>query len=183
MNGITVFILRHRICHNMAQASPSVLRIIRTIPQPGSGAVILGTWYRLSFLLHSAIMMIQRFCALALSIHTPHCCNSAHAFEATHSRGIFPMRRALDCSSPSGQPQFAIEGLGVGLPAEEVLEGLHLILAAAALEDSVAVASAFFGIHGIFRKHGEKHVCRVHLRTAHKEAGTISTATVFRSKR
>ena len=90
---------------------------------------------------------------------------------------------SLDCSSPSGQPQFAIKGLGVGLPAEEVLEGLHLILTAAALEDSVAVASAFFGIHRIFRKHGEKHVCRVYLRTAHKEVGTISTATVFRSKR
>lgn len=91
--------------------------------------------------------------------------------------GSFPQSaRSLDCPSPSRQAEFPIEGLGIGLAAQEVLKCLHFVLAAATLEDSVTVASAFFGIHGVFSENREKHVCRVHLGTAYEGTSTISIA-------
>lgn len=76
----------------------------------------------------------------------------------------------------SRQAEFAIKGLRTRFPAQEVLEGLHLVLAATAFKDSMTVASAFFSVHWIFRKDREEHVRRVNLGTAHAVISIISTA-------
>lgn len=88
-------------------------------------------------------------------------------------------RRIARLFIPSRQAEFAIKSLCTRFPAQEVLEGLHLILAATALKDSMTVASAFFRVHGVFRKDREKHVRRVDLGTAHAVISTISTAPSF----
>lgn len=48
---------------------------------------------------------------------------------------------------------------------EEVDEGLHFVLRAASLEDGVAVATAFFGVHGVGGEVGVEDVGGVDLGT------------------
>ena len=42
-----------------------------------------------------------------------------------------------------------IEGFRARFSAEEVDEGLHFVLGATSLENGVAVATAFFRVHGV----------------------------------
>lgn len=61
------------------------------------------------------------------------------------------------------QPQLPVERLRARLPPQKVLERLHLVFAAAPLEDRVAVAPALRGVHRVGGKDGMKHVGRVDL--------------------
>lgn len=96
--------------------------------------------------------------------------------EAKRSGGVPGLMRIARLVLPLRQAEFAIKGLCTRFPAQEVLEGLHLVLAATALKDSMTVASAFFRVHGVFRKDGEEHVRRVDLGTTHAVISTISAA-------
>lgn len=53
----------------------------------------------------------------------------------------------------------------VWFSTEEVDEGLHFVLGAASLEDGVAVATAFFGVHGVGSEDGVEDVGGVDLGT------------------
>lgn len=65
-----------------------------------------------------------------------------------------------------GQSQFLVKGVGLGLAAEEVGQGLHLVLAAALLEDAVAVSAAGGWVHRIVLEDSVEHVGRVYLGAA-----------------
>lgn len=65
----------------------------------------------------------------------------------------------------SGKAQLPVKSLGTRFPAQEILERLHLILAAAALEHGVAISAAFLGVHGVFGEDGVEHVGAVDLGT------------------
>lgn len=63
------------------------------------------------------------------------------------------MRMIIADESRARQPQLRIKGVAVWLAAEELLQGRHLVLAAAALEDRVAVPAAFFPVHWVLLEH------------------------------
>lgn len=63
------------------------------------------------------------------------------------------------------QAELLVESLSARLATQEILECLHLVLAAAALEDGVTVPAALLCVHGILLKDGVEHVCGVHLGT------------------
>lgn len=69
------------------------------------------------------------------------------------------------------QAKFLVERIGLRITTKEVLEGLHLILAATLLEDRVAVASTFLGVHGVFLEDGVEHVGGVDLGAVGKKNG------------
>lgn len=58
-----------------------------------------------------------------------------------------------------------IERFRAWFSTEEVDEGLHFVLGAASLQDGVAVATAFFGVHGVGSEYGVEHVGGVDLGT------------------
>lgn len=57
-----------------------------------------------------------------------------------------------------------VKSLCVWFAAEEFFENIHFLFGAAALEDRVPVATAFFGVHGVGFEDGVEHVCGVDLR-------------------
>lgn len=66
-------------------------------------------------------------------------------------------------TTTSRKTQLPIKGLGTRLSTQKVLESLHLILTATALEHGVAVAAAFGGVHGVGGENGVEHVGAVDL--------------------
>ena len=71
-----------------------------------------------------------------------------------------------------GDTKLLVESLGARFPAQELLKDVHLFLTSTALEHSVPVPSAFFGIHGVVLKDRVKHVCGVDLG---REVAVIAT--------
>jgi hypothetical protein len=69
-------------------------------------------------------------------------------------------------SSLGGETQLLIEGFGVWLATQEVLERLHLFLAASAFEHGMPVPPTFLAVHWILFEDRVEHVGRVHLGTA-----------------
>lgn len=61
------------------------------------------------------------------------------------------------------EAQFPIESLRAGLPAEELLQRLHLILASSLLEHAVPVPTAFLGVHRVLGEDAVEHVHGVDL--------------------
>lgn len=57
------------------------------------------------------------------------------------------------------QPQFLVESVRLGLPAQKLGQRLHLVLAAALLQDNVAVPTALLAVHRVGLEYRVKHVC------------------------
>lgn len=64
----------------------------------------------------------------------------------------------------SRQAHILVESIRLGLPAQELRQSLHLVLAAALFENLVAIPTALGGVHGVGFKDGVEHVGGVDLR-------------------
>src|SRR5690606_27156258 len=56
-----------------------------------------------------------------------------------------------------------VERLGAGLPAQELLQRLHLVAAAALLEHRVSVPPTLLAVHGVLLEYRVEHVGREHV--------------------